>query len=366
MSIQGKWNYLNLLVLILLMIPGTFADCSLSSNSLNREITVNSWTGNWTFEGIEVGTTSNDHYYLLSSADDNQWGIVSENASGEVVWARTYSNGQWSGLTLSVDKTWLYFSSAYNTDYYAIGRVSTVDGDLSSYFATSELTLTGKVTRMDSFNDQGGEIIEVLGNITSNTSTNLRVWFDPVFNSLAYFGPLDWTDPFIDFIYLDPSDWTIVADGLTLVFDSKFWSSRFGFEVFLTNETQIQLSMADLSQNDTHPSWIKNIVCTSTCTAADYTRSDFDETNVHFAANLPSDGKVLMMVLVATSGDLVGTMKTTQSSQQMALGSLSATNNSITWISAYSTTSSYSELIKFDSANNSYTVYQQTGVSYTV
>ena len=69
--------------------------------------------------------------------------------------------------------------------------MSTVDGDLSSYFATSELTLTGKVTRMDSFNDQGGEIVEVLGNITSNTSTNLRVWFDPVFNSLAYFGPLD-------------------------------------------------------------------------------------------------------------------------------------------------------------------------------
>ena len=92
---------------------------------------------------------------------------------------------------MSVDKTWLYFSSAHNTDYYAIGRVSTVDGDLSSYFATSELTLTGKVTRMDSFNDQGGEIVEVLGNITSSTSTNLRVWFDPVFNSLAYFGPLD-------------------------------------------------------------------------------------------------------------------------------------------------------------------------------
>ena len=72
MEIQSKWGYLNLLVLILLMVSDTFADCSSPSNSLNREVTVNSWTGNWTFEGIEVGTTSNDYYYLLSSADDNQ------------------------------------------------------------------------------------------------------------------------------------------------------------------------------------------------------------------------------------------------------------------------------------------------------
>ena len=72
-----------------------------------------------------------------------------------------------------------------------MGRVSTVDGNLSSYFAASELTLTGKVTSMDSFFDQGGEIIEVLGNITSNNSSNLRVWFIPVLNGLAYFGPVD-------------------------------------------------------------------------------------------------------------------------------------------------------------------------------
>ena len=121
--------------------------------------------------------------------------------------------------------------------------------------------------------------------------------------------------------------------------------------------------MTDISLNTTHPAWIQNITCSSTC-PADYARSDFDETNVHFAANLPADSKVLMMVLVASSGDLVGTMKTTQGSQQMVLASLSVDNNSITWISAYSTSSAYSELIKLDSANNNYTVYQQTGISY--
>ena len=70
------------------------------------------------------------------------------------------------------------------------------------------------------------------------------------------------------------------------------------------------------------------------------------------------------MVLVATSGNIVGSMKTTESSQQLALGSLSADNDSMTWVSVYSTSSSYSELIKYDSANNNYTIYEQTGFSY--
>ena len=66
------WAYMNQIAIILLIVQDCFADCSSSSNSLNREVTVNSWTGNWTFEGVEVGTNSNDYYYLLSSADDNQ------------------------------------------------------------------------------------------------------------------------------------------------------------------------------------------------------------------------------------------------------------------------------------------------------
>ena len=89
------------------------------------------------------------------------------------------------------DKTWLFFSSAYNTDYYAMGKVNPIDGNLSSYLAVSGLTLTGKATNMHIIYESGGEYIEVLGNITTNSSTNLRVWFDPVLNGLVYFGPFD-------------------------------------------------------------------------------------------------------------------------------------------------------------------------------
>ena len=72
MEIKSKRSYLTQLIIILLVVQGCFADCSSPSNSLNREITIDSWTENWTFEGVEVGTYSNDYYYLLSSADDNQ------------------------------------------------------------------------------------------------------------------------------------------------------------------------------------------------------------------------------------------------------------------------------------------------------
>ena len=136
------------------------------------------------------------------------------------------------------------------------------------------------------------------------------------------------------------------------------------FDVYLNNSTQIQLRMVDLSLCDANADWAKTITCTSTCPAADYTRSDFDGINIHFAANYPSDGKVLIMVLAVSDGNLVGTMKMTQSSQQMTLGSLFLGNDSITWVNAYSTSSAYSELIRLDSANNNYTVYQQTGISY--
>ena len=69
--------------------------------------------------------------------------------------------------------------------------MNTIDGNLSSYLASSEVTLNGKATSMDSIYDEGAEVIEILGNITFNSSVNLRIWFEPSFNGLAFFGPFD-------------------------------------------------------------------------------------------------------------------------------------------------------------------------------
>ena len=135
---------------------------------------------------------------------------------------------------------------------------------------------------------------------------------------------------------------------------------------FKNSNSEIELFMIDSSLDTSLSIWDQNITCSSSCSAVDYTHSDFESSQVHFAANLPSEGKVLMMVLGSISGNIVGSMKTTQTSQQLALGSLSADSNSMTWVSVYSASSSYSELIKYDSANNNFTVYQQTGISYVL
>ena len=151
---------------------------------------------------------------------------------------------------------------------------------------------------------------------------------------------------------------------LSKLFDTKIWNANFLFRTFLNSNSEIELYMIDIGVNSLASAWHYTLTCSSTCPVPDYTYSDFDQTNVHLAANFPSEGKVLMMVLVAASGNRVGDVKITQSSQQLALGSLSSDSNSITWVSVYSTSSSYSELIKYDSASNNYTVYQQTGISY--
>ena len=151
---------------------------------------------------------------------------------------------------------------------------------------------------------------------------------------------------------------------LSKLFDTKIWNANFLFRTFLNSNSEIELYMIDVGVNSLASAWHYTLTCSSTCPVPDYTYSDFDQTNVHLAANFPSEGKVLMMVLVAASGNRVGDVKITQSSQQLALGSLSSDSNSITWVSVYSTSSSYSELIKYDSASNNYTVYQQTGISY--
>ena len=158
----GLSSYLVKFVFLVLLIQTSAADCSLASNSLSREYTVNSWTGNWTFEGYVSGSTTNDHYYLLSSANDGQCGIIREDSSGQKVWAKTYSNGQCSGLSISTDETKLYFSSAY-TNYYAIGIVNCTDGSLINYKATSNVTVTGKVILQLYLNQSGNEVVYLSG-----------------------------------------------------------------------------------------------------------------------------------------------------------------------------------------------------------
>ena len=148
---------------------------------------------------------------------------------------------------------------------------------------------------------------------------------------------------------------------LTKLIDYKYFGAN-QLGVYVNSVSNYEVTF----EGSSTPTWSYNISCSSTCPSSDYTKSDFDQTNVHIAFNIPSEGKALLMVFAASTGDLVGNLKTTSNSQQLTLGSLYADANSITWISMYSGTTSYSELIKYDAPNNNYTIYQQTGFSYSL
>ena len=65
------------------MAQGCFADCSLASNSFNREISGYTWTGNWTFEGVEVGTMTIITYF-------HQQTIINEESLGKIPQVKKY------------------------------------------------------------------------------------------------------------------------------------------------------------------------------------------------------------------------------------------------------------------------------------
>ena len=269
------------------------------------------------------------------------------------VWAKTYSNGQCSGLSITSDETLLYFSSAY-TSYFAFGEVNCTDGSLIKYKATSTMSVNGKVKDLYIFGSGSDYFVIAMGNVEFNSPYSWTL-------NLTYASYVASEDTL--YLNAEPTSGDRIT-GLSNVLIYQGWNGRYLFYGFVNIVSGIELYMIDATVGINSAIWHHNISCPSSCPIPDYAKSDFNQPNAHLAFNLPSEGKALVIVFAVDSGNLVGNMKTTQSSQQLSLGSLDAYSDTITWISMYSSSSSYSELIKYDSANNNSTVYQQSGVSY--
>ena len=67
---------------------------------------------------------------------------------------------------------------------------------------------------------------------------------------------------------------------------------------------------------------------------------------------------------VLSTGDMIGSMKKRASTQQLKIGSVYTNGDTVAWISSYSSSTSYSELIQFNFTSSAYTIYQQTGISF--
>ena len=88
------FSYFAKLAILARIIQIAISTCNLTTHSFNKAYTIHSWNGNWTFENFVTGPRSGDTYYLVSSSDLNQCGIIREDSSGNEVWAKIYTNGQ--------------------------------------------------------------------------------------------------------------------------------------------------------------------------------------------------------------------------------------------------------------------------------
>ena len=93
----------------------------------------------------------------------------------------------------------------------------------------------------------------------------------------------------------------------------KAWGSDLQFYVVLNDNPGFELHLYNGTNDANQTTWSLNVSCTSSCPSSDLSRSDFDQTNIHTAINIPSEGYALIMVLAAADGTSVGSFKTTQS-----------------------------------------------------
>ena len=90
---------------------------------------------------------------------------------------------------------------------------------------------------------------------------------------------------------------------------------------------------------------------------------DLDTTNIYSAFDTETLAGIYIVVLAQSGGAFVGSVRQRESSQHR-VGSIYAVGSSVVYISSYSTSTAYTELIKYDSSSSDYTIYEQTGLNF--
>ena len=93
-------------------------------------------------------------------------------------------------------------------------------------------------------------------------------------------------------------------------------------------------------------------------------RMDIDTANIYMAFDTTSFEGIFIITINQADGSPVGSVRKRSSSQQVKIGSLYAGDSSVVYLSSYSFSAAYTELIQYDSSSNEYTIYEQTGLDF--
>ena len=93
-------------------------------------------------------------------------------------------------------------------------------------------------------------------------------------------------------------------------------------------------------------------------------RMDTDASNVYIAYEISGPEGIYILALNHTDGAFVDSIYYRNSTKSLKIGSVYATGSSVVYISSYSSSEAYAELVKFDYSGPSYTIYEQTGINF--
>ena len=93
-------------------------------------------------------------------------------------------------------------------------------------------------------------------------------------------------------------------------------------------------------------------------------RMDTDASNVYIAYEISGPEGIYILALNHADGAFVDSIYYRNSTKSLKIGSVCATGSSVVYISSYSSSEAYAELVKFDYSGPSYTIYEQTGINF--
>ena len=93
-------------------------------------------------------------------------------------------------------------------------------------------------------------------------------------------------------------------------------------------------------------------------------RMDIDAASIYMAFDTTPLEGIFIITINQADGSPVGSVRKRSSSQQLKIGSLYAGDSSVVYVSSYSFSAAYTELIQYDSSSNEYTIYEQTGLEF--
>ena len=321
-----------IIVLLLILLLLGYGNGQTSS----RTLAINDWSGSWEFTGFGIGPSSGDYYHVLSSADVNQCAIIRETTSNVVSWAKLYTNSQCAGLSFDPVEDNAYIANK-EASYLGLYLVYTCDGSATNHLTETTMNISGGITTIVA--DQYRSNVMLAGNIMNNAGESCA-------------GVANGTD-----FNFQCSSSEVYLGGYI---NSKY---SWYFSRTIANG-EVHLRCYNVSTGNAE--WFTSINLTSSSEVIDSTKTQVDSSYFYLAAQSSNLGSIFIGVFDLSNGSIVNTIKQRSSSQQLKIGSFKApnTNNSITYLSLYSSTGTYSELIKLYFPSSDYIIYQQQCIKF--